>query len=201
MVKTKLIGLAGVAGAGKDTFYSIFEEIQKENGYSCKRYAFADSLKKEISVPVYEHFGIDIQKCSREEKDAVRSILTGWGDARRKTSKGTYWFSKVNSQIPWLKADYNFSDFSVVTDVRFKEYDFDEIDWLKSKGGVLIHISQFQYTSAFDKEYLKAQNPFEERNDPKLRKSADFKFEWEQSDNYEKNKRTVASFLADNLRY
>jgi hypothetical protein len=64
-----------------------------------------------------------------------------------------------------------------------------------------IHISQFEYSSVFDKKYLGAQNPFEAFNDPKLKKMANFKFEWEKSENYNKNKQAVVSFLADNFRY
>jgi hypothetical protein len=189
----KLVGLAGIAGAGKDTFCELYQEVLNKNGVHNKSFAFAHALKVEVSKPILDSFGIDILNCSREEKELVRHILIGWGDARRKQTNGTHWFSKVAREVS------KSSGTSIITDVRFKEFEYDEVDWLKANDGILIHIRKYKYDNwMYEKEYYEAQNHLERINDPKLIKMADFNFEWEESSNRDNNLKAVEDFVTSN---
>ena len=61
-----VIGLSGVAGSGKDTFYELLDEQ-----INCKRVSLADSLKREVSGWTLKHYGIDALTCSREDKEKI----------------------------------------------------------------------------------------------------------------------------------
>ena len=50
----KIIGISGVAGAGKDFF---FENLNKK--IKCKRFSLGDELKKEIRSYCLQSFNID----------------------------------------------------------------------------------------------------------------------------------------------
>ena len=50
----RIIGVSGVAGVGKDTFFQLLSEV-----IPCKRYALADELKKEVRQWTRLHYGID----------------------------------------------------------------------------------------------------------------------------------------------
>ena len=189
----KLVGLAGIAGAGKDTFCELYQEVLNNLGVPSKSFAFAHALKVEVSKPIYESFGIDILNCTREEKELVRHILIGWGDARRKQTNGTHWFSKVAREVS------KNSGISIITDVRFKEFEYDEVDWLKANDGILIHIRKYKYDNwMYEKEYYEAQNHLEAINDPKLIQMADYHFEWLESPNRAENLKSVEDFLNSN---
>lgn len=188
MLKTNLIGLSGVAGAGKDTFCSILKQILNSYEIKSERIAFADKLKEELHDTIQSNFGIDLFSCSREEKDLIRPILIGWGEVRRIQSKGSYWASKLDSKI-------NSESVSILTDVRFKEFDYDETDWVKSRNGIIIHIKKYHndYWN-YKKHYTKAVNSSEQKNDPVIQSLADYSFEWEESNDNSKNYTAVWDF-------
>ena len=73
-----IIGLSGVAGAGKDLFYSLLEQ-----SLPCVKASLADSLKRETSEWCKEHYGIDPLRCTREEKDIIRPFLVFHGVNKR----------------------------------------------------------------------------------------------------------------------
>ena len=66
----RIIGVSGVAGVGKDTFFQLLSEI-----IPCKRYALADELKKEVRQWTKLHYGIDSFDCTIEEKNLIRPFL------------------------------------------------------------------------------------------------------------------------------
>ena len=76
-----------------------------------------------------------------------------------------------------------------ITDIRYDEYDKDEVYWLKNEmNGILVHISQFNsYLDSETKEhkvdFLLPPNELEEKNDPKLKKAADLCIEWPKYNN------------------
>ena len=64
---------------------------------------------------------------------------------------------------------------AVITDIRYAEYEEDELFWLKKQlDGHLIHITM----SLDNNEKLKAPNKEEEQNDPILKKHADYRVIW-----------------------
>ena len=177
----KIIGIAGVAGAGKDTFYSLLSQRM-----FCKRASFADFLKKEVRPWGGDQYGIDPCTCSREEKEIIRPFLVFHGNLKRALTNGRYWIETLDMSI---KASMNQGILDkatlVITDVRYDEYNNDEVDWLKNElGGTLVHLSQYEWeTSPKTGEKFKIFRPpvnlAEKENDPRLKEKADYVIEWE----------------------
>ena len=86
----------------------------------------------------------------------------------------------------------NTNDIPVVTDIRYQEFEKDEVYWLNQElGGVLVHISQFTTSrmagsrAAYRtpvKKYKQPSNEEEERMDPILKGLADYKVDWPRVD-------------------
>lgn len=121
-----LIGLTGAAGVGKDTVALLLTSSQ----YS--RYAFAQPLKEALSV-----LGI-AEPTSREAKEAD---MEGRPYSYRKAAQtlGTEWARNLDPNF-WLNLATQKTEHIaklVVTDVRFEN----EANWIRSKGGVIWHIT------------------------------------------------------------
>jgi len=171
-----VLGISGVAGSGKDTFFSILSAK-----IDCKRYSLADELKREVQPWCMEHYDIDSFDCSRKEKEIIRPFLVFHGLQKRNATNGRYWIEKISNKILNSKENNK-----IITDIRFDDYENDEVSWLKDElGGVLVHISQFstpppsRWSSlSVEKEYKEPANSEEARNNPKLKEKADFLIEW-----------------------
>ena len=160
-----VIGLAGVAGSGKDTFYSILS-----SKINAKRFSLADKLKEEVSPWCKKHYLIDPLNCCRDEKDSIREFLVFHGEYMRKETNGRYWIEKISEEIKSNKQKYK-----IITDVRYDDYQADEVSWLKNElNGILIHVSMV----GLDGELIGPANSAEARNNPKLIEKADFKVRW-----------------------
>jgi hypothetical protein len=166
----RVIGLSGVAGSGKDTLFSLLALRNPK----IKRFALADYLKKEMSPFIKTLYGIDIFNCSREEKNLIRPILVSHGKIKRTITHGTYWTSKLTEEITkFLTEDPE--NIAIITDIRYAEYEEDELHWLKNEmGGYLIHISLILENN----QKLLPPNKEEEQNDPLLKKNADYRITW-----------------------
>tara|TARA_B100000287_G_C20643916_1_gene784467 strand:- start:968 stop:1573 length:606 start_codon:yes stop_codon:yes gene_type:complete len=167
-----MIGLSGIAGSGKDLFCRLLLKQIKGT-----RIALADPLKEETRGFILEKYGIDILNCTLQEKNKVRDLLVFYGGIKRYETKGTYWTNKAQK-----KADAA-QNTAVVTDVRYSEYENDEINWLKAKNkGVLVHIKKYCELETFGPHvkriYFTPPNEDERRNDPKLQDKADYCVEW-----------------------
>ena len=180
-IPNKVIGISGVAGAGKDLFFTILSRYVK-----CKRYALADKLKLEVNPFCKSHYKIDLFNCNREEKESVRDFLVFHGTRKRKLTDGKYYTKELNKLI---NKDIKHKELTgdtliCVTDIRYDEYKQDEIYWLKNMmGGSLCHVSQFEMKllkgkSRKSKVFRPPANAEEKREDPKLKAAADFTVEW-----------------------
>lgn len=177
MLKT-VIGIAGVANAGKDLFYSLLSKR-----INAERFALADELKLELRDTIQKLYEVDILNCSREQKNALRPFLVFHGDYRRKQTNGRYWIDKlekkINDQTAILKYNGINQQITCVTDVRYQFYEKDEIFWLKKEmNGTLVHIKKFTLDNAGNKIFTAPPNEHEAVNDPLLQKAADYKIEW-----------------------
>ena len=178
----RIIGISGVAGAGKDTFYDLLSQ-----SIPCHKYSLADELKKEVSQWSRMHYGIDSEFCSREEKETIRPFLVFHGTTKRHASKGRHWINKLSNSMVKDKVE----GFKVVTDIRYDEYENDEVSWLKNElNGILVHVSQFEYrrkeawvpsgeTGTLIKKFKDPINSEEARNEPRLKEKSDYQIEWE----------------------
>ena len=174
-MKSKVIGLSRLAGAGKDLFFSILSQKMK-----CKRFALADELKEETKPLLLKQYGIDPTTCSREDKEKIRDFLVFHGSLRRSESKGRYWIDKLTPSI----ASHSGS-VAVVTDIRYDEHPLDEVHWLKQEmKGVLVHISRYTdipYANTPNikrRQFVEPPNERERLNDPVLKEKSDYQFAW-----------------------
>lgn len=180
-LKSNVIGVSGVAGSGKDTFYKLLQDYCKARDIKCARFSIADNLKKDLKPFCISNYKIDPLNCTRNEKDTLRPLMVYHGAAMRKISKGRHWINKSNKEINNKKYK---DHLKVITDIRYNQYDKDEVDWLKKElGGVLVHISQFgefknPKTGKSEKDYLFPANLYEEVYDPQISELADYNISW-----------------------
>lgn len=168
------IGISGLAGAGKDLFYNLL--CSRLSTKTIKRYALADSLKSELRSTIRDLYNIDILNCSREDKELVRPFLVFHGRTRRLKSNGRHWIEILNDIF---KENEGKSDISCITDIRYTEYEKDEVYWLKSElKGILVHVSKYTLENG-EKIFQSAPNKDEKDNDPVLISAADYLVEWE----------------------
>ena len=170
--KNKMIGLTGVARSGKDTFYSILKKYLQEKGIKSQRLAFADALKNELHEFTKDKFKIDLFDCTPEDKEIVRPLMVAYGKCRRSQTEGKYWTSTIEPKVNALIAS---NQIPILTDVRYIEYKDDEYSWLKSRNGILIHISR----KLNDGSLVLPANVEERSNDNKLKAVADYSVCWE----------------------
>jgi tRNA A37 threonylcarbamoyladenosine biosynthesis protein TsaE len=168
----QVIGLSGVAGSGKDLFCQyLISELGIRN-VQAKRYALADRLKEEANKWLV-NYDIDIFTCDRTTKEMVRPFLVFHGKMRRLSSKGVHWTTILQSQINGEQPEV-----AIVTDVRYDDYEKDEVTWLKSMKGVLVHISAYRESSN-GRNYILPPNEDEAKNDPKVKAKADHLVDWQ----------------------
>jgi hypothetical protein len=168
------IGISGVAGAGKDLFFNL---LSKRVGV--RRFALADQLKDDCAAWCYDQYGIDPLDCSREEKEQIRELLVFHGVFKRKLTNGRNWIDKLTPRIKSFLINAQGNDVPVVTDIRYQEYEKDEVYWVKNElNGVLVHVSQYQNKDG-KRAWRAPANGEELRQDPILKNHADFLIEWE----------------------
>ena len=194
-IKTKMIiGVSGVAGAGKDLFVETCIQELANLGKTGVRLALATALKEEVKDWCLEHYRIDPTNCSREDKEKIRDFLVAHGTTKRHASEGRHWVEKLQPQIESIKDNY---DYLFVSDLRYADYPRDEVYWLKNElQGPLVHISQYSLQPTPHETVKVFRNPAnqeERRNDPKLIEQADFKLKWEYNTNMEVKDRYIAS--------
>ena len=180
-IPNKVIGISGVAGTGKDLFYTVLSRYIK-----CKRYALADRLKTETNPFCKRNYKIDLFNCNREEKDSLRDLMVFHGKYKRDQTDGKYWTKELTKIIKRdIKSKKIPKDHIIcITDIRYNKYNNDEIYWLKNiLGGSLVHVSQYEMklldgNSRKTKVFKAAANSEEKSEDPKLKSSADHIVEW-----------------------
>lgn len=179
---TGIIGLSGNARSGKDLLCELLSKQTKVT-----RLALADELKSNMRDFLISSFGVDPTDCSPQDKEVIRPLLVAYGGVRRKQSKGKYWTSRLTEKATRFSKD----SLVVITDIRYDEYEEDELFWLKKiLGGQLVFIKR----KFSDGTYNPPANSDERTNNKKLFKKADYINEWPDSlgsqynlDGYAKN--------------
>ena len=169
--KYKNIGIAGVAGCGKNTLAEIIIKLLQRLNLPYRELSIANNLKKELSFSSRSLYGIDSMDCTRREKVLIRPFLVAHGKIKRNSSAGRHWVELLNKELDPRKIN-------IITDVRYDEYEKDETYWIKKEiNGVLIHLSRYNEVNS-QRDYIKAANDAERENDPKIKKKADFILNW-----------------------
>ena len=193
-----IIGIAGYAKAGKDTFVEIAKGILKKNYYTPIRVAFADQLKDEVQGMLYDNrFMFDIKKLTPEEKERIRPLFVFWGCQRRHESDGgLYWVEILNEWLEDIAYECKIQGESderivaLVSDVRFPN----ESKWIhESWKGSVIHLRRYTkkvigiscggtgspVVRHYENEYDLAPNEEELNQDPLVLEQSDLRIEWE----------------------
>lgn len=137
MTKPLLIGLTGLAGAGKDTVRSILEHEHDLDGM-----AFADPMRDMLAA-LFETCGVKPEWMT--ERHLKEEPIPEIGASYRKMAQqlGTQWGRAIDPDF-WLRiaaakiAMYRRHDSPgiVISDVRFHN----EAAWIKDQGGVIWRI-------------------------------------------------------------
>ena len=172
MQKLRFVGLSGFATVGKDLFFSILS-----SNYPSARFSLGDVLKAEVRQKILNEDGVDILNCNSQDKKKIRPKLVKYGTDKRRETEGKYFTDKMDLII---KNTFTLSKIPVITDIRYKEFENDEIEWLKNDlGGVLVYIKKYKIISG-EKVYTEAPNESEKKNDPLLRENADYTIDWQE---------------------
>ena len=158
----KLFGICGLARCGKDSFYNFSKPFFDSAGKNHKRYAFADSLKKEADELLSKYVGISAFTEKQKEKEIIRPFLVTYGTHVRRKLNPNCWVDKIRDDV---SGDLNQNTYVFVTDVRFEN----EIDWIHEMGGEAIHITRSGNI---------APNQEELENDPILKRKSRNHIEW-----------------------
>ena len=182
-----VLGISGFARTGKDTLCQLLLKRMNENS---KRVALADALKNEMSPVLRNYFDKDVWTQDSKEKELLRPLMVAWGGIRRRESKGTHWTNIATIEIQKI---VEAGGWAIVTDIRYANPDYpsDEVFWLKSLGGTLVHLKKYEQFQTFTgpmeeptgwidcgRSYVEAPNVDEAENDVKLQELADYKIEW-----------------------
>tara|TARA_R110001592_G_scaffold93010_8_gene270441 strand:- start:2679 stop:3272 length:594 start_codon:yes stop_codon:yes gene_type:complete len=169
--KYKSIGISGVAGCGKNALSTIIIKLLQRMELPYRELAIANNLKQEVSSASRELYGINSSNCTRSEKETIRPFLVAHGVIKRKLSNGRHWVDMLNKELARDKIN-------IITDVRFNEYEKDEVHWIKNEiNGVLIHLSRYDEING-KRLYFPPANEEERRNDACVKREADFILNW-----------------------
>jgi hypothetical protein len=187
MNKKTYIGISGVARSGKNLLANlIHRQLKASFNLNSIQFSLANQLKRDCQAFVSEKLSIDIFTENTEQKKMFRDMLTWYADIKRKQTYGRYWTEKLDQTIS--STNLNDIDVVIITDIRFNEYEKDELYWLKEeKKGILIHVNKYWYDyeknsdshCVFKKIFMEPANKYEIENNPKVKEHSDFIIDWE----------------------
>lgn len=165
------IGIAGVARSGKDSLALEIENLIKSyKGKTIYRTSLAHPLKQDCKDFIEQNLGLDVFTDKNEEKAIFREFLVWYGKVKRQQTEGKYWTNLLDKRVEQLNPDV-----CIIPDIRYLQYEEDEVVWLKSKpNNVLIHLQRI----AINGEIVPPANMDESINDSIIQNSADYKIVW-----------------------
>ena len=159
----KVLGIAGVAKVGKDTFCAHVIKLLEEKGFKSKRLAFADELKNDLKDFLLAKTGVNVYTTDPVSKESIRPLMVEYGKLMREMTKGKYWVNKVKQEV-----ENNFKNkfISIISDVRYPN----EASWINSiDGGITIHLTRNGILPA---------NTEEAEQDPLVQKESKLLLNW-----------------------
>lgn len=171
-----IIGISGFARSGKDTFAKLLAERLEMDKVKTTILSFAFSLKADIDTFCLSKINISAFTEETDLKSKIRPILIAYGACQRSTSNGTYWLEKIKPEIDLFFN--NGGNVVIVPDLRFKEYSFDEYDFIRSyESNLVLTISK---TNA-DGTQNEPAHESESRNFPFFLQNSDLNVNWNSS--------------------
>lgn len=170
------IGVSGYARVGKNSLCDLLKKQAEIYSLKAKIFSFAFSLKSDLDLFCKKSFGIS-SFCETEEKNTIRPLLIAYGECQRKVSKGTYWWEKIMQEV---NSFYNSGgEVAIISDLRFKEYNFDELDYVRSYANSIV----FSVGRILENgEKIGPAHKTEEINIPIIAKSSDLTLDWKTVD-------------------
>lgn len=182
MKRKIVIGISGNARVGKNLFADLLQERLLEL-FEIKvgMASFAAGLRQELDPIFRKEFNISAWTTIPKEKELIRPMLIAYAYAKRQKTKGRYFINLIKPSVQSLLEKNNIV---CITDTRFKEFEYDETDYIK-ENGFLVHISKFSISPLTGRQVFVDPTGFEEvKNNETLKKEADYLIEWEhQKDN------------------
>ena len=165
------IGIAGVARSGKDSLALEIENlIRSYKGKTIYRTSLAQPLKEDCKDFIKQYLGLNVFTDNNEEKATFREFLVWYGKVKRQQTQGKYWTDLLDKRVQKFQPDV-----CIIPDVRYQQYDEDEVSWLKAKeNNILIHLQRI----AINGEIVPPANMDESINDSIIQNSADYKIIW-----------------------
>lgn len=157
-----MIGIGGLARAGKDTLAKHLSDIISKNmDVEVKILSFADQIKWQVKDICNDNYGISPYTENTEEKKIIRDILVCHGETMKRLHGETIWADLIINKIKKSKEKI----FPIIPDVRF-DY---EVATVQKESGAVIHISKIGN---------KPPNDTEAKNDPLVQKTSDLSHTW-----------------------
>jgi hypothetical protein len=188
------VGISGMAGSGKDLFFTLCKEYLKKSKIYSTKVSLADKIKAEVEGVIKDVYGFSLKNCTRDQKNLIRPHLVFHGSVKRKQTQGRHWIEQAEETISKLYKNSLTqgitSPFVFITDIRYNEYKRDEAQWIKQElEGTLVHVEKFTPspetnkqevpTGRFLKEWATPPNLSEEKNDPRIQKMAHKLIKWQ----------------------
>ena len=152
----KIISISGNARCGKDTLGNNIVSILEDLGIKAKTLSFAYELKSSVDSFLLEQTGISAFTDNDIEKSIIRPFLVCWGTDVMRSIDNNIWINK-------LEASLSTDRVNIITDLRFEN----ELDWVKSKGGLSIMLKR---------DGIKPANDYEKVNNLELSNNVDLSF-------------------------
>ena len=154
-----IIGVAGLAQAGKDTFFDLVATNPIAD-LPYVKLSFADEVKEDLDAFVKSKFGFSAFTEVQEEKEIIRPLLVAWGTHVMRAQDEDHWIKKLSTKL-------KHNTINIITDARYPN----ECSWIKKhlKGRVI-------YLSRDD---VKPPNEEEAKNDPIIKQMANKTLHWE----------------------
>jgi hypothetical protein len=181
------IGIAGVARSGKDSLALEIENLIKSyRAQEVYRTSLAQPLKEDCKDFISQYLGLNVFTDNNEEKAIFREFLVWYGKVKRQQTEGKYWTNLLDERVQKFQPDV-----CIIPDIRYQQYEQDEVSWLKAKpNNILIHLQRV----AINGEIVPPANMDETINDSIIQNSADYKILWPTftDDNKQENMREFA---------
>ena len=157
-----IIGISGAARVGKDTLCKALIKFFNSKNIKSERKSIAgDIIKKDLKGLIKNKANINSFTEDVYEKTLIRPLLVEYGKLMRNQTKGRYFIEKFKPNTDVI---------TIIPDIRYAEYEEDELFWLKNeKNGFLIFIEH---------EFVSYANQTEKINNKIIKKQSDFKLSW-----------------------
>jgi hypothetical protein len=173
----KIIGIAGFARSGKDTLAKTIASLLEEKGKKTRLFSFAKALKSDIDNFCVEKFNISAFCDNSDLKAKIRPMLIAYGNCQRESTLGTYWINRLKPDIDIFFK--NGGEYAIVSDLRFKEFEYDEYDFFRS------FVQNFVFpVSLFNRDgkLNDAAHESEKKSFPFFLQNSDHNIEWAKSE-------------------